>query len=574
MLKHAMLICCVLVLLVTTAKTQRNVSPNSPKPAPQQTVPSGAEAVFAKSASKVVFLIARKSGKPHILASGVILSADGYIATNYHALQGADTVEIRFFPDPANSDDYRSFNTPKLLYADPDNDIAILKVGSNSLPFLQCGMGCTARVGQKVYAIGNPKGLSNTISEGIVSALRATDSEDVIQHTAAISPGSSGGALVDLKGDLLGMNSWLVADGQNLNFAISANNLLQALTAARRARNPLSFPPAEPDDRPAQQSQAQETDWQASQPAVEALRAIAETIRSCPQFSSDKDQWGKRATEFRQYRAGPPRNVVWDIAPRDSVRAPYSGFVEFTIAFSVYIPLESFAKFMREHSGLYSVFQSVKPQEYRYEFDVGPSGLVLTKVLSRDEGQTDWQSGELPNYCWGQAARISQSASDKGVVLPVPLASATKQVKTQENALDDCLSRLTSARERWESLTNNDGLPFKQWQAQVLRAKPALDQMHAEWQTIRNTIERYPVPQQCRIAADRFVVAFDRYLSVQDKLFAVYVSVDPEAPDAQRAWASANADYQELLKQQEVVLEDLNTKGPAMTAGCKGTPLE
>jgi hypothetical protein len=245
MLGRVVLICTLLVApSPLTAQAQPSKSPaKSTASAPQK---DAAEQVFAKTASKIVFLITRKSGELNSRASGMILSADGYIATNYHALQGADSVEVRFFPDPGDSKDYQSFNGAKLLYADPDRDIAVLKVNSNSLPFLKCpaNTGCEARVGEKVYAIGNPKGLSNTISDGIVSGLRSLENEDIIQHTAPISPGSSGGALVDSSGALLGMNSWQVADGQNLNFAISSRHLLTALASARQTTTALAFPPA------------------------------------------------------------------------------------------------------------------------------------------------------------------------------------------------------------------------------------------------------------------------------------------------------------------------------------------
>lgn len=209
-----------------------------------------AETVFASAAPKVVFLITRKSGELHARASGVILAPDGFIATNYHALQGADAVEIRFFANPKDSEDYQSFNGAKLLFADAQRDIAVLKVTSSSLPFLACSatMGCEPRVGETVYAIGNPRGLTHTISEGIVSALRTDGGEKVIQHTASISPGSSGGALVDSNGGLLGMNSWQVTEGQNLNFAISAKDLFEALRKARQSTSALSFPPEAPDD--------------------------------------------------------------------------------------------------------------------------------------------------------------------------------------------------------------------------------------------------------------------------------------------------------------------------------------
>src|ERR1039458_2774755 len=91
-------------------------------------------ACLGQQCAKVVFLITRKSGEPHSLASGVILVADGYIATNYHALEGADAVEIRFFSEPENSEDYTAFKAVKLLYADSDHDIAILVAGIAAPP--------------------------------------------------------------------------------------------------------------------------------------------------------------------------------------------------------------------------------------------------------------------------------------------------------------------------------------------------------------------------------------------------------------------------------------------------------
>jgi tol-pal system protein YbgF len=227
-----------------------------PKPQVHTTVNTApqndAEAVFAQTGSKVVFLITRQSGELHASASGIILTADGFIATNYHALQGADAVEMRYFPDPEDAQNYQSFNGVKLLYSDAQHDIAILKINSKSLslPFLRCSSngGCEPRIGERVYALGNPRGLTNTISEGIISALRESDGEAIIQHTAAISHGSSGGALVDSGGNLLGMNSWALADAQNLNFAISAKYLFEALSVARRATVALSFPAEHPPE--------------------------------------------------------------------------------------------------------------------------------------------------------------------------------------------------------------------------------------------------------------------------------------------------------------------------------------
>jgi hypothetical protein len=131
-----------LCLLLTPAAAQTTTSNDhageqaidAPRPSTAVGPNEGAETVFTKQAAKVVFLITRKSGEPHSLASGVILAADGYIAANYHALEGADAVEIRFFSEPENSEDYTAFKAVKLLYADSDHDIAILVAGIAAPP--------------------------------------------------------------------------------------------------------------------------------------------------------------------------------------------------------------------------------------------------------------------------------------------------------------------------------------------------------------------------------------------------------------------------------------------------------
>ena len=361
-----------------------------------------AEAVFKIAASKVVFLITRKANDIHARASGIILTPDGYIATNFHAVQGADSVEIRYFPDPQDSETYQSFNGAKLLYANPDRDVAVLKVNGKALPFFDCEATTSSapRIGEAVFAIGNPKGLNNTISEGIVSALRSANGENVIQHTAAISPGSSGGALLDSGGVLLGMNSWQVANGQNLNFAISAESLVEGLAAARLTTIALSFPPDPLDDaRPAEGA------WGASQAAVDALRALARTIKECPETVDLESRWGKGSGEISRLYFGAPKNVVWDVTPSESARSPYLGYVEFSVSHYFWVPKENQDKFDRKYPGLYADSLGMPDLKFRYEFDVGPSGLELTRVLARQATKTEWEDSIKRNTCWDSAAR-------------------------------------------------------------------------------------------------------------------------------------------------------------------------
>ncbi len=202
-----------------------------------------AEQIFQKVAPRLAVLRAIKSGKLHSLASAVVLTADGFLGTNYHALQGADEVEITI-PESGKEGQRRVLRHLKLMYSDSSKDLAILKADGSGLPFLDCSTDVTlsTKVGEKVYALGNPRGLESTISDGIISGLRTIEGEDVIQHTAPISPGSSGGALVDSRGLLLGMNSWQLRDSQNLNFAIPRKYLFEALTQALHATAELAFP--------------------------------------------------------------------------------------------------------------------------------------------------------------------------------------------------------------------------------------------------------------------------------------------------------------------------------------------
>jgi serine protease DegQ len=138
------------------------------------------------------------------LGSGVILTADGYILTNNHVVEGADEIEVVL------NDSRRT--TGKVIGTDPDTDLAILKISLDRLPVITLGNSDALQVGDQVLAIGNPFGVGQTVTSGIVSALGRNQLgintfENFIQTDAAINPGNSGGALVDVNGHLMGINT-------------------------------------------------------------------------------------------------------------------------------------------------------------------------------------------------------------------------------------------------------------------------------------------------------------------------------------------------------------------------------
>lgn len=155
--------------------------------------------------------------------SGVIVSDDGYIITNNHVVENSETIQVLL-------SDKRTF-TARIIGTDSKTDLALLKIDANDLPALSWGDSHQLQVGEIVMAIGNPFGLNQTVTMGIVSAVgRANvgivDYEDFIQTDAAINPGNSGGALVNLKGELVGINTAIFSRSggyMGIGFAIPSN---------------------------------------------------------------------------------------------------------------------------------------------------------------------------------------------------------------------------------------------------------------------------------------------------------------------------------------------------------------
>jgi len=163
------------------------------------------------------------------LGSGVIVSPSGYILTNNHVIEGADEIEV-FLNDSRHG-------KAKVIGTDPDSDLAVLKIELDKLPIMVLGNSDSIQVGDQVLAIGNPFGVGQTVTSGIVSALGRNQLgintfENFIQTDAAINPGNSGGALVDTNGNLLGINTAIYSrsgGSMGIGFAIPVSTAKQVL---------------------------------------------------------------------------------------------------------------------------------------------------------------------------------------------------------------------------------------------------------------------------------------------------------------------------------------------------------
>ena len=172
------------------------------------------------------------------LGTGFIISKDGYIVTNNHVVQNADKIYVTL-ADQNNKQDKAE---AKIIGTDSETDLALLKISvKNDLPSVKFGDSDKMEVGDWVVAIGNPFGLSNTVTTGIVSAkgrdIHAGPYDNFIQTDASINPGNSGGPLLNLDGEVIGINTAIAASGQGIGFAIPsklASSIIEQLKSGQK----------------------------------------------------------------------------------------------------------------------------------------------------------------------------------------------------------------------------------------------------------------------------------------------------------------------------------------------------
>jgi S1-C subfamily serine protease len=203
--------------------------------APSATVALPADRLY-KAVSPSVFLVTVKNDNQNSasLGSGFLVSADGLVVTNFHVIKGGTSATIQ------TADLCQQFVVRGVVAVDPDGDLALLQTDATGSP-LSIGSDDPPAIGSRVYAIGSPEGFTNTLSEGIISGLRTDDQSQIpmLQTTAPISHGSSGGPLLTADARVVGVTSEFWGEGQNLNLAVTASRI-RRLIAARGALTALS----------------------------------------------------------------------------------------------------------------------------------------------------------------------------------------------------------------------------------------------------------------------------------------------------------------------------------------------
>lgn len=212
--KRLALICCGVFLTVL------------PHNVDAQTAQQIAKKVFR---STVLLVMEDAGGQPVSLGSGFFVR-EGEIASNLHVVEGALRGYAKIVGEKTK------YDIEGITGIDPDRDLVLLRISARGTSPLSLGNSDTVQVGEPVYAVGNPQGLEGTFSQGIVSSIREVGSDKLLQITAPISPGSSGGPVLNSKGEVMGVSVATFRGGQNLNFAIPSNYLRVLLSKAGSAK--------------------------------------------------------------------------------------------------------------------------------------------------------------------------------------------------------------------------------------------------------------------------------------------------------------------------------------------------
>ena len=263
----------------------------------------------------------RPSRRQNSLGSGVIVSKDGYLITNNHVVNDADEIKVALA-------DKKEF-TAKVVGKDSRTDIAVLKIEANDLPFATLANSDHVEVGDVVFAIGNPFGLSQTVTMGIVSAtgrgnLGIEDYEDFIQTDAAINPGNSGGALIDSEGRLIGINTAIMSGSggnQGIGFAVPVNlarNIMDSITRSGKVeRGYLGILPQDLDS-----NLAEEFKVQANKGALvaEVTEGSAAAVAGLKRGDVITEINGKAINDSRQLRMTVSQNAPGTVVKVKAIR--------------------------------------------------------------------------------------------------------------------------------------------------------------------------------------------------------------------------------------------------------------
>jgi S1-C subfamily serine protease len=387
-----------LIFLAITTWAQQ---PSRRVPTPMSNLPGKSSAV-SKSASEIheenrdsIAVIVAAGNTSLKLGTGFFVRSTGLLLTNFHVVEGTDVVGVKI----PGSDEVHLAR--KATGFDVDNDLVVLEVETAEARPVILGDSDQVRVGEPIVVVGNPEGLEETVSNGLLSGMRQLEGRNLLQISAPISEGSSGSPVFDSRGEVIGVVVSSLQSGQNLNFAVPINYAKHLISSSteeeisalpRRTngetqagnKNPPSPPPAD-----------------SAKLAVEAMRKIAGEIRACQGFSEIVTTEEKKP-HYAHFHADRPTDVRFDVKPRDSLVAPFEGVVEFSVHFAGSRDMPTAA----EAASAPDYPKASKTVRARYLYWISGSTVHLDYQTYFDDQQEAWllRQGK-PDACWDRVGK-------------------------------------------------------------------------------------------------------------------------------------------------------------------------
>lgn len=324
------------------------------------------------------------------LGTGFFVRSTGLLLTNFHVVEGTDVVGVK----TPGSDEV--VLAEKATGFDLDNDLVLLEVEAKKTRPVTLGDSDQARVGEQVVVVGNPEGLEQTISNGLISGIREVDGRKLFQISAPISEGSSGSPVFNGRGEVIAVVVSSLESGQNLNFAVPINYAKPLL--AETAEKAISSLPrrSHTDAKSGTTAGASSAAADPAKLAVQAMGKTADEIRACEGFSEITPTKEKKP-HYSRIHYDPATDVRFDVRPSDSLVAPFEG----TIEFSVYAGVSLYLRTADEAASAPDNPMLSSTTRYRYFYRINGSTVQLDYRNYFDKQSGNWvlEQGR-PDMCW------------------------------------------------------------------------------------------------------------------------------------------------------------------------------
>jgi S1-C subfamily serine protease len=382
------------VMLLPIAVWAQQPSKQTPASAPSLTSRSNAVAktppqILDENRASIAVIVA--AGNTSLkLGTGFFVGAAGLLLTNFHVVEGMELVGVK---TPGGNE---MLWAKKATGFDLDNDLVVLRVEANGTKPVALGDSDQTRVGEQIVVVGNPEGLEQTVSNGLVSGIREVGGRKLFQISAPISEGSSGSPVFNSRGDVIAVAVSSLESGQNLNFAIPINYAKPLLTET--AEKAISSLPRRnlSDAQSGSEAGTGGAATDAAKLAAQAMSRIADEIRACEGSSTIIPTKAKKP-HYSRVHSDPATDVRFDVKTSDSLVAPFQGIIEFSIhhGLSLYLRTADEAASAPDNPMLSFTTR------YRYFYRINGSSVQLDYRTYFDSQRQDWvlEQGKS-DACW------------------------------------------------------------------------------------------------------------------------------------------------------------------------------